>query len=202
MTGPTPISAPYRLSFLYTVLGFPHRCRNFCNVETGAGSSGYDLIARSGGINVDIQDAADEFFTVLAPFYNTDWASFDGWLLEVRVGTEFVFVAGDATTLAPTGGGDPTPAVGWCVSGKSGDNKNFPAYIYEGNFRILSKASSYAALNTAEKAVNDYFFRVGGTPSTSQAFNWRMSRGEERAVRWLASVWDSNQKLRRSRRLA
>lgn len=202
MSGPTPLTAPARLSFLYTVLGEPHRCKGYCQYTGGTDPDATNLIARPGGSNPVLSDVVDAFFTVIAPFFNSAWSSFDGFLLENRVDTEFVFQLGGSTTVAPSGAGDPTPATGWCISGKSGDNKNMPAYVYEGNFRILDKVSGYSNLNSAEKAVNDYFFRIGGTPLDTDAFNWRKSRGEEYAARWLASVWDSNQKLRRIRRIA
>lgn len=202
MTGPTPLTAPARLSFRYTVLGEPHVCRAYCQYLGGVDPDTTLLLARSGGSNPTLTDTVDAFFAVVAPFYNPSWATFDGFLLENRVDTEFVYQLGGSTTVAPTGAGTPTPATGWCVSGKSSDNRNMPAYLFEGNFRILGKVSGYSSLNTAEKAVNDYFFRIGGTPLDTDAYNWRKSRGEFYAVRWLASVWDSNQKLRRTRRIA
>lgn len=88
---PTPLSASHRLKMLYTVQFVQHVQQNFCDVVGSADPSGFDLLNMRGGTDVGLQTAVDLFFTRIAAFYNPTFTTFDGWVLEVRFGTQFFF---------------------------------------------------------------------------------------------------------------
>lgn len=199
MPGPTPISASHRLTFLYTVNSFQHKNQNYCDAVASADPTGWSLRTRDGITLEGISNIQTAFFIRIAPFYDPADTSFDGWLLEVYFGGAYYFVAAGATTTVPTGGGLSNAAMGWDTTGKSSSQKTMHNYLYEGNFRFPNKVSGYTALNAAEKAVIDWSFDTQATGNAALAYAWRMSRGATFAVRWLAAVWDTNEKLRRLR---
>jgi len=76
-------------------------------------------------------------------------------------------------------------------------------YIYEGNLGGVSKLSSYAALDAANKLLVDTFWNVGGAATDLMPWAWRTSKDDTaHSGRWLANISDSNQKLRRLRRIS
>jgi len=202
MPGPTPLAVSFRLSFLYTAHLFNHKQRNYLACVPSGDPSGYDAVGYviPGGIGVST--LADPLFTAMAPFYVPANDSFNGWLLEELVSGAWIYRASGVTTVVPTGAGAEFIAGGWDTVGKDSLNKTIHAYWYEGNFRGVDKASSYSALNTAEKEVIDQYFAVGRAIVNTDPANWRKGRGDSHPVRWLSAVWDSNQKLRRLRRIA
>jgi hypothetical protein len=199
---PTPITPLHRVTFKYTSLLLPHKQQAYCNAVPSGDSTGFDLEGRVALGNVGLSLIADAFFTTWAGAYKSSDSSFEGWELWERIGTNYVFVTGGGTSITPSGGAANSPAMGWCVSGKDVDNKEFPAYMYEGQFGGTQKFLSYPALNAFEKELADYYFAVGRAGTTTDAYNWRMARGAGRSARWLSHVIDSNQKLRRVRHLA
>lgn len=200
--GPTPILATHRLSFKYTVLGFQHKQRNYCSAIPSSDPSGYDLICRSPFGNVGLSTLPDQAFLAWDPFFNSSTSTFDGADLEVYSGGEFIPIATATTVVTPSGVAADQPANGMVISGKDGVNKNMPVFLAEGLFGLPNKLSSYSAASTAQKLLIDYYYGVGNVPVAADAFAWRMSRGTGHAQRWLAFVVDSNQKLRRMRRIA
>src|SRR5258706_5545665 len=201
MPGPTPLTAQHRLQVTYVASTFAHKLQAYCRLIASLDVTGYDIVGRGALGNIGVSAAVDALFTVMAVFYDPSVASFDGAILQVFNAGAWRYLRSYTTALVPTGGGGVAYAGGWDMVGKSDDNKNLHAYLYEGNFRLVDKQDSYAALNSSEKAVVDYFFRLGGTPAATDAYNWRRSTGDRYTERYLASVWDTNEKLRRLRRL-
>lgn len=199
MSGPTPISASHRLTFLYTVNSIQHKQQNYCDAVASGDPTGWSVRGRDLVTLEGISNIQTSFFLKIAPFYDPADTSFDGWKLEVYFGGAYLFAAAGVTTTVPTGGGLSNAAMGWDMSGKSTDSKNMHAYLYEGNFRFPTKISGYSSLNTAEKAVVDFFWDTQNTGSADKAYFWRMSRGATYSGRWLAAIWDTNEKLRRLR---
>jgi hypothetical protein len=186
---------------LYTVSLFQHKQQNYCTAVSSGDPSGYDLTARPGFANPGLQAAVDRFFTRAAPFFNSGDVSFDGWKLETFVSGAWVFTNAGITSVSPSGSGVPEIANGLCISGKSGDNRNFPLFLYEGTFGVATKISSPAGLNTVSRALMNYVFNADGTDINTDAYVWRMSRGSHYAQRWVAWIVDTNEKLRRRRRI-
>jgi len=199
--GPTPITAPYRLRLLYTTTLFQHACQGFCDVVASADPSGWDLEQVFGGSSIGLQTAVDLFFTKIAPFYNPSWAAFDGWVLEVRSGTQFFFVDSGVTSVVPTGASAFEIANGLTLSGKDDDQRNMPFFIYEGSFGSATKISAPGALGTPARALMNYVFNADATAAAASMYFWRQARSGAPAKRWLAWVTDTNEKLRRERRI-
>lgn len=198
---PTPLTAPYRLVMKYTVNTFLHKQQNYVDVVPSGDPSGYDLLDQRGGSPIGLQTGVDAFFTKIAPFYNPAWSSFDGWLLEARVGTAFVFLAAGITTVVPTSAGNFEIANGLVITGKDDDNRIMPAMLYEGTFGGAVRVTAAAGLTVASRALMNYFFNPDGTAAATAAWFWRGSRSMVPAQRWIAWVVDTNEKLRRARRI-
>lgn len=198
---PTPLTADYRLQLLYTVNGLQHKQQNYCDVVASADPSGWDLIQSFGGANIGLQTGVDLFFTKIAPFYKTVETTFDGWLLLGRTGTQFFFVDSGVTSVVPTGAQSFENANGLCLSGKSYDQENFPFYIYEGAFGTAVKLTAPGSLGTPARALMNYVFNADGTAAAASAYFWRLSRGKFPTRRWIAWITDTNEKLRRVRRI-
>lgn len=201
MSGPTPIAAPYRLSFLYTVGTFQHKTRFFLNVDPSGDSSGFDTVPRSGYATVGLSIAVNTLYTLMAPFWANADTDFDFAVLEQRVGTTYVFVNNVTTTVTPTGTGAFQPANQTCFSGKSSAQRNAPVYFYEGIFGQANKISSPASLSGALAAMADALWNVFGTAADDSPYVWSVDRGNAVRKRFLAYVVDTNEKLRRIRRI-
>lgn len=196
---PTPITADYKLQMVYSVDSLQHKQQNYCDVVASADPSGWDLVHAFGGTNVGLQTAVDLFFTRIAPFYNTAWSSFDGWVLLGRTGTEFEYVDSGVTTVAPSGSNAMEKANGVCISGKDYHRENMPFYLYEGAFGSANKYTAVGALGASARALVNYVFNPDGTAAAAAAYYWRISRGKFPTKRWLAWITDTNEKLRRVR---
>jgi len=203
MSGPTPITVDYRLTLLYTVSLLQHKHRMYMDCIASLDPSGFDAVGYAPGVgNVGVSTIADHVFDGMKVFYNPSWSSFDGWILEKYISGAYVFQSAGATATVPTGGGTIALAGGWDTVGKDLLNNTIHAYWYEGNFRLIDKSQSYSSLNAAEKEVIDMYFGVGRAIVPEDPANFRKARSDAYIMRWLSAVWDSNQKLRRIRRLA
>jgi hypothetical protein len=201
MPGPTPITASHRVTFLYTVAGLQHHQRNYCTAIASADPTGYDLVGVQIPGGVPLSTVADPLFTKLAPFYKNNNCTLDGLILEHRSGTTWIFDASTPTAAGPAVGSGNVLASGFCLSGKDTTNQNFPVYFYEGIESGPVKSNSFGALSGAEQALIDAYWNTGGGGVAVDPWNWRLSRGTAHPQRWLALVVDSNEKLRRLRRL-
>lgn len=202
MSGPTPITASHKLTFKYTCSLLQHRQQNFCEAVLSGDSTGFSIVNRLSVIPTPLSTIPDYFFTEIKPFYDLANATFDGWLLEELVGTVYEYRASGSTSIVPTTGGTSQIGMGWDLPGKDANNRNIHAYLYEGQFRFPTKINSYSSLNTAEKELVDYFFAVGRAAVDTDAYAWSLGRGNIYRKRWLSAVWDTNQKLRRVRRIS
>lgn len=201
MPGPTPLIADYRISMQYTCQGFQHKTRFFVGVSPSADPSGYDLVQTHSGANVPTTSAVTQFFTRLAPFYDPSWASFDGFLLEHRTGTTWNYLASGTTGVSPAATQPFEAANQLALTGKDSTNKNAPTYLYEGAFGRAFKGNSPGALGTALRALTNDVWNIDGTASANGAWHYKLSRGGNYMQRWLADVIDTNEKLRRVRRI-
>jgi hypothetical protein len=197
--GPTPITATHLAVAHYTVGALAHKIQMYCDAVGSTDPSGFDLIGRASLGNVGFSTLADPLFTVLAPFFTAVDVVFQDLQLFVRVGTTYIPLYTQATTVTPSLGGFFQPATGFDVVGKDKNNRNFHFYIYEGPFGIATKIVSYAGASANVKGLIDYLFHVGNTAVATDAYNWRRSRGDKESDRWLAGVIDTNEKLRRLR---
>jgi hypothetical protein len=196
------LTAPYRVRFLYTVQTLQHKLACYCDVQASADPTGYDLKVRPGFTALGLSVAVDTFFGPFHDFFNPSTTSFDGALLEKRNGTSWEFVATVPTTVAVDGTPAVNLAIGACFSGKDALNRRILCYMFEGAFGLPNKLTSYAALNSSNKAIVDLFFNIGAVADGSYPYAWRTSQDGQYATRWLAQVIDTNQKLRRLRRIA
>ncbi len=199
--GPTPITAPYRLRMLYTVDSFQHSQGNLCDVVASADPSGWDLVNDRGGSNIGLQDAVDEFFTRIAPFYDDAWAAFDGWVLESWVDPQYFYLDSGIVSISPSGSGAMEIANGLTISGKSTDQKNQPFMIYEGMFGSATKVNAAGALGSNARSLMNYVFNADVTAAPEAAWFWRVSRGNFPSKRWLAWITDTSETLRQARRI-
>src|SRR4029453_1539344 len=198
----TPLDAPYRLGWFYTVDGLQHRMNHYLRCSPSSDAGGFDTIGRAGYGNVGVSTLPDWIAESWKPYYDDADTSFDYGLLEANVAGAWLYVWSAAITTVPTGSGTYAKASGICFSGKDTANKNMPVYAYEilggaGSF----KANSYSALSASAQFVATQYFNVGGTADEYAPVAWRVSRGSVYSQRWLALVQDSNQKLRRLRNI-
>lgn len=198
---PTPITAAFRLIFRYTVASIVHKAQFYCQLAPSADPSGYSTNFRSGFSSVGVSTLADRFFTVIAPFYKPSDTSFDSWELLQRSGTVFVHVSSGVPTVVPSGSIPFQTANQYCIAGKSLGNRNFPRYIYEGAFGTALKITSVAGLTSPARVLVNYYFDPDHGAVNTDAFVWSTARSGDFADRWLASVVDTNEKLRRVRRI-
>jgi hypothetical protein len=201
MAGPTPLTAPYRLALLYTTGLFQHKTRFYLDAAAAIGGSGWITQPRSPFATEDIQDVVNQVFTKMAPFYHTPDGTFDGWLLELRSGTTWVYQASGTTTATPSGSAAYEKANELAVTGKDTDVKNLPTYFYEGQFGVAFKGNSPGSLGTPVRALANSIYNIDGTASSLDPWAWSFSRNQQFRQRWLAVVIDTNEKLRRLRRI-
>jgi hypothetical protein len=201
MAGPTPITVSWRLTFKYTVRGFQHRAQHFLDVVTSADPSGYDAIGRVTLGNQGVSSLEGRFFTMIAPFYQASTCSFDGYLLEELVSGSWVYRFSDVASVAPSGSTIAQLAFGYGMFGKYEDNTRDNRYIYEVPLTAPNRYTAFGSLAAADQALVDYYFNVSGSPNSEDAWNWEMSRGSSRPQRWISVVIDTNEKLRRLRRI-
>jgi len=195
------LSVNYRLTFLYTVALLQHKRQNYLSCVASGDASGYDTVARAGFGAAGVSTLSNRFFSTFAPYYRTADCSFNGWLLETRSGTTWVFVAQGATTVSPSGSGAQALAFGFEIVGKNSNNHVMHNPIYETNALDVNKYRDYSAMSATLKGAVDYYFNVGLTDINTDAYAWKRSRGGFFATRWLAVVTDTNEKLRRVRRI-
>lgn len=201
MTGPTPIVATHKAIFRYTAGGLQHKAQMYCDAAPSADPSGYELAGRPLLGNPGFSTVVDPFFTAIANFFTLADCTFDAGELWERVGTSYHYLTTWVPTVSPALGGFVQFATGFDVVGKDVHNENIHFYIYEGPFGIATKITNYAGATTNVKNLIDYLFNVGGGAVLTDAWNWRQSRGDVPAKRWLAGVIDTNEKLRRVRRI-
>ena len=199
---PTPLIAPYRLTFRYTVSGLQHRTHYYLDCTPSGDPMGFDTVARPGFSPVGVSTVEPNVFGPQAPFYNPSTCSFDDMILEINVSGAWVFVASMAASGNPTGSGTQALAAMETWSGKDQANQNFPVYWFEKPFNTFAKFNSYAGLSSANKAIANAYFNPGGVAVDEDPVAWRLSRGAVYSQRWLALVTDSSQKLRRIRGIA
>lgn len=199
---PTALTAPYRLTFRYTVGGLVHKTHYYLRCVASGDPMGFDTIARPGFANAGVSTLDFGIWTNQKTFYNPAESTFNDMVLEANVGGAWVYVAAQVATVVPTGSGTYAPAGMETWSGKDTANKNFPVYWYEKPFPGFVKVSSYAAMSAANKAIANAYFNAGGTAVSADPAAWRVSRGSFYSQRFLALITDSNQKLRRIRGIA
>jgi len=197
----SPIVPDYRLVFKYTVLSFTHKLQLYLDVAVSGDSLGYDAVARGGFTNQGLSLVEPAVWNSIKALYRTADTTFDSMTLENRAGTAWNYVASVSATVTPSGTNVAQKAMQYCLSGKSLGNENMPVYIYELNPGLPGKENSYAALGTDVKTFVDAFFNVGGGATSVDPVAWRLSRAGGYSGRWIAAIWDSNEKLRRLRRI-
>lgn len=197
----TPLASTDRLQFRYTVKGLTHKARYYVFKVASADPSGFDAVARAGFANVGISTLVDPFFNAIVDFFDAANCTFDGMDFQQHLGTLWVTTFTASPTTVPTGVGTPKVAMMKTLSGKSADFMNFPVFIYETDEVAIDKNSGYAGFSARNKRLVDYFFNVGGAAVATSAWNWRRSRSTAHTQSWLSMINDSNEKLRRIRRL-
>lgn len=198
---PTPLLATFRLIFRYTVAAVVHKAQFYLPTVPSLDISGYNTNPRGGFAGVGVSTLGNAFFTIIAPFYRPADTSFDSWELLERVGSVWAFRSAGAITVVPTGTIAYQPANQYCIAGKDTGNKNLPRYVYEGAFGTALKITSVGGLVSVARAMVNYHFDPDHGAINTDAFAWSYSRGLQYANRWLSSVVDTNEKLRRVRRI-
>jgi len=200
--GPTPLIAPYRIIFQYTVDFLIHKQTFYLDCTPSADASGFDTLARSGFSNVGVSTLMDSWFNLHKTFYDDADTTFDTWVLEIMVAGAWVFVASGVCAVAPTGTGTYAKAGMEAWAGKDTANRPFPVYFYEKFFPGFSKTNSVGALSGDNQTISNALFNTLGSAGGDSPVAWRRSRGNLFSQRWLSLVTDSNQKLRRIRNIA
>jgi hypothetical protein len=173
----------------------------YLSCTPSADASGYNTVARSGYAAVGVSTIVDPWFTKMKPFYDPPAATFDGFQLDANVAGAWVYVWSVATAVVPTGAAGYEKAFGVCIMGKSTDNKNMPVYLYEADLGLPTKFTDYASLGANAQALVNAVFNVAGGAANVDPVAWRKSRGSFYSQRWVSWVVDTNEKLRRVRRI-
>ncbi len=198
---PQPLTADWRLEFQYTVLGFTHKHHEFLDVVPSADPMGHSTVPVNGGTTQGVSLLVDPFFTAWETWFSMADADFVGAVLQQYNAGSWDYVAFHATSVSPANEGTTVKSSMWDVSGKTNPPFNIHAYMYEGVFGVGDKETSYAAQNTPSKALIDYFFNTGSGALATAAYYWATSKSGAPRDRWLAIVADTNEKLRRLRRI-
>lgn len=199
MTGPTPLTVTFRATWNYVSKSLPHVLRMYLDCVNSSDASGRDTVARAGYSNVGVSTIVDPLWTVLAPFYKPDDASFGIFLLEGQEFGGWIPLWSTSTTVVPTSANANRAAFGRCIACKTIGNKHLKAYFYESDLFVAAKQSAWADGSTRDKALWDYFMPHTGTAANTDAYAWRMNKGGDYTSRLLALIDDSNEKLRRVR---
>lgn len=197
---PTPLAAEFRLTFNYTVNSFPHKCRLFLGCTTGGSPSGYTTAPVNGGTAHEISLLADPFWTAIAGFYGSG-ASFNTMQLEEFVSNQWIVRYTKTTTVTPSNVSPCANGWGLDFTGKTDDNGTIHFYLYEHSVSIAGKIVSYASLGAVGQGLADYLFNTGSAAGTYAAWFWSFSRGAIPRNHWVADIIDTNEKLRRMRKM-
>lgn len=201
MPGPTPITSPYLVRFLYTVDHLQHKANFYCDLVPSGDSSGYNTVPRGGFSAVGISVACDQFFDLLAPFYDDADTTFDGFTIWQRVGTTYDFLSSGSTSVAGSATGAYEKANALCVAGRDIQNQFLPFYIYEGRFGVAFKGNSAGSLGSSVRALAGGIYNIDDDALDEEPWAWSHSRDQWFRKRWLSVVVDTNEKLRRERGL-
>lgn len=197
----SPIIPTFRLVFKYTVLSFQHKLQLYLDAVVSGDSLGYDAVARGGFSNPGLSAVEPAVWNSIKALYRTADTTFDSMTLEQRTGTIWNYVASIAATIGPSGTNVAQKAMMYCLSGKSLGNENMPIYIYELNPGLPGKINSYGGLGADVQTFVDAFWNITGSATDAMPVAWRLSRDGGYSGRWIAAIWDSNEKLRRLRRI-
>lgn len=198
MPGPTPISAPYRVTFNYTVDGLSHNMRQYCDAQPDIlDSTGWALVGHSLLGNPGLSVAAQAVWALLQPMYEAVVASFNGAVLEQRVGVAYVPIASYFTGSTPTNTGYNKAAQNTFFF--YGPSRNIHKLVlFENAFGAPVKVTSLGGLPADLLAI------VNSCSSPSGAFdigNWAMDRAGQTGMTWVSYVSSLNRKVRRRRGL-
>lgn len=199
MSGPSPITASFRLVHKYTVNALQHKLTTYLECEPSGDTTGWDVLVRSPFGNQGLSDIWESVFAPLVNFYNDDFTTFDTVDFDERSGDLWTTLITHNVTSVPASGAPSQNAWGQVFSGKANSGLGLSLFIYEGGFGLVRKDSSYAALETWEQNVVDRFYNVSSDAVATDPWAWRQSRNNFFARNWIASIVDTNEKLRRAR---
>jgi hypothetical protein len=201
MSGPTPITAPYRVIFKYTVDRLQHKKQSYLECSASADPSGFDTVPRTGFSPAGVSTLGERLFLRMAPFYDPAVTSFDSWQLEQRTGLSWIFISSGTITQVPTGSGGYEIANAVAITGNGGPNRRFNRFLYEGKFGSATRYTAPNSLASVARALVNHFWNIDGTCIDTDAWAWEVQRGNNFPVHWIAWVTDTNEKLRRLRRI-
>lgn len=198
---PTPLTATYRIEFRYTVDSFTHKAHMFTKVVASADASGFDTVARAGFTNQGISTVMDNFGVKWPGFYHNANASLDSAVLQHLASGSWLDVYTRILAITGTSANPTQQASGGTWMGKTTTNKKLPFFMYEGIEAGTFKYSSPATMATYRLAMASYLFNTDGLAVDANAWAWRVGRDNTYADHFVSYVVDSNEKLRRIRRL-
>jgi hypothetical protein len=177
----------------------PHVLRCYLKCQASGDASGYDFVPRGAGAPQGVSTLVDPLWNNLAPFYKPSDASFGITTLDHLVSGSWIPIYSQATTVVGTSSNANRAAFGRCIACKTTGNKHLKLYFYESDLFVAAKLTSKAAGSVRDQDLWEYMVNTDGSPTITDAWMWRVSRGGEYADRLLAMIDDSNEKLRRVR---
>jgi hypothetical protein len=181
----------------YTSNGIPHKIRVRANYGTAL-LGGY-YIALNGGGNISPQDAADQWFTLLAPLYKNGQATLDGWVLDKYDAGAYFPIDSGSTAVAPSDTSNTQIAQQVTLTFRDENFKKVRFMLMECRVTPAAKYP-YSALGGAFKDLVDSLL----AESSGNLGSWVCGRGDTpgSTFSFLSLVSTYNRKLRRRRGLA
>lgn len=199
MPGPTPITAPHRISFFYVTATLTHVVRFYCRLTTSSDPTGHNIVTRAFLGTIGAQLACDRITELLAPLFSAASASFGNFTLEERSGTTWIPLVNTVGAHAPSSGLATALATQQTFFFYSTDRTIHKNVLLENVYAAPGKANTTATVPVAVKNWIDSLNAPGLAEDPGQ---WVLSRDAAYIGSWLSVVSTLNRKTRRRRSLA
>ena len=198
MAGPTPITAPHRVTFFYTGAAFPHKLRFFASaIASGTDPSGWALLARSGATGFKV--IADAVAVLLAGMLsNGGGDGVTSALLEVRnPDGSFSPLVSEPEVVAGSAGAPPIPGEQFTISFKDTNNKKQSVITVDGVEIPPLKTANPLLIQLGPRAWYLACTGAGANPTTTDPWGWMRGRDGNGPVRAIFASVTLNRKLER-----
>lgn len=197
-----PLTANFRIVFPYVCALEPHKLECYLDCVASADPSGYNTVARTGYTNQGVSAVMSRVWTKLSGVFSSTDASFGNATLYQRFGTVFSPVYTESNTITPSFAGDSLKSYGSVFFQRATNRTKMPLYLLEWALDAeITKVTSYASLGAALKSLTDGFMNAGGTAINTDPYAWRMSKDSNYGTGFVSWVNDTNEKLRRIRKV-
>ena len=196
----TPLTAPYKLSQMYTVDGLHHVSDLYCSATLISGV--YHMVNNDSTTTNTVAADSEYWFTELATAWPSDLATFDGYVLYHEVSGDSIPVESSASAVTPTGTAGVYTKAGYAtLSMKTPTNDRIRFVLSEtaeiAPRRWVTRSSMPAVLQNW----HDIITSVALSADSHAPVNWLRSRGNNPAGNFRAIVVTLSNRIRSRRGL-